>query len=308
MTESSAITAAEDSRVGGRYRLIEEIGSGGMGRVWLADDELLGRQVAVKEITAPPAELPDARTLREARAAARLDHPNVVRIFDVLWWSNRSWIVMEYVGPRSLHDRIRRDGPLPHREAARVGLLMLAALSSAHAAGILHRDVKPHNVLLGTGGRVVLTDFGLATDQPELTAETVAGSPYFMAPECLEAGRSGPAADLWSLGATLYDATEGRPPFARPTATRTLVALATEQPDPPRRTGPLTPVILDLLARDPAARPTAATLEPRLRRIAEGAVGVARTTTRVAPPPAVGNGWRGRATVPSPTSRNRFDH
>jgi serine/threonine protein kinase len=303
MTESSAAGAAGTGEVGdglvaGRYRLVEEIGSGGMGRVWLAQDELLGRRVAVKEITAPPASLPDIRTLREARAAARLDHPNVVRIFDVLWWSRRSWIVMEYVGPRSLHDAVRAKGPLAHREAARVGLLMLAALRAAHAAGVLHRDVKPQNVLLGPGGRVVLTDFGLATDQPEMTVEPVVGSPYFMAPERLESGRSGPAADLWSLGATLYDATEGRPPFARPTATRTLVALALEDPDPPHRPGPLTPVILELLTKDPAARPSATALEPRLRRIAEAAVGVARAASRITPPTTQGGGWRGRAAVP----------
>jgi serine/threonine protein kinase len=218
---------------------------------------------------------------------------------------------MEYVGPRSLHDAVRADGPLAHREAARIGLLMLAALRAAHSAGVLHRDVKPHNVLLGPDGRVVLTDFGLATEQPEMTAEPVIGSPYFMAPERLESGRSGPAADLWSLGATLYDATEGRPPFARPTATRALVALAFEDPDPPGRPGPLTSVILDLLTKNPAERPSAAALEPRLRRIADGVVGVARPASRIAPPPHLGNGWRGRAAVPDgppPTSRNKFDH
>ncbi len=313
MSESSVITSTgagheRDDRVGGRYRLTEQIGAGGMGRVWLADDELLGRRVAVKEILAPPTVLPDDRTVREARAAARLDHPNVVKIFDVVWWSGRSWIVMEYVGPRSLHAAIRADGPLPHREAAKVGLQMLAALRAAHQAGVLHRDVKPHNVLLGAGGRVVLTDFGLATERPELTVEPNVGSPYFMAPERVAGGRSGAAADLWSLGATLYDVTEGRPPFGRPTATGALLAVATEEPDPPRRPGPLTPIILDLLAKEPAARPSAAALEPRLRRIVQGAVGVARPSSRVEPPANVGGGWRGRAAVPPPpTSRNRFD-
>jgi serine/threonine protein kinase len=186
MTESSVISSTEtgrdrDDRVGGRYRLIEELGAGGMGQVWLADDELLGRRVAVKEILASPAELPDDRTVREARAAARLDHPNVVKVFDVVWWSGRSWIVMEYVGPRSLHTAIRADGPLPHREAAKIGLQMLIALRAAHSAGVLHRDVKPHNVLLGADGRVVLTDFGLATERPELTIEPNMGSPFFLA-------------------------------------------------------------------------------------------------------------------------------
>jgi serine/threonine protein kinase len=310
MTESSVISrtgsgAGEAGRVGDRYRLTEVIGTGGMGRVWLAEDELLGRRVAVKEITSPPAGLPDARTVREARAAARLDHPNVVKIFDVVWWSGRSWIVMEYAGPRSLHAVVRDEGPLPHREAARIGLQILAALRAAHATGVLHRDVKPHNVLIGTGGRVVLTDFGLATtDDPDDAAEPVMGSPYFMAPERLGTTPSGPAGDLWSLGATLYAATEGRPPFARDETTGSLLALATEPPDRPLRPGPLTPVILDLLAKDPAQRPSGAALEPRLRRVAEAVIGVARPSTRVAAPLGTG-GWRGRAAVP--TSRNRFD-
>ncbi|NMO55059.1 serine/threonine protein kinase [Actinoplanes sp. TBRC 11911] len=295
--------------VGDRYRLIEVIGAGGMGRVWLADDEVLGRRVAVKEITAPPADLPDGRTVAEARAAAMLDHPNVVRVFDVLWWSGRSWIVMEYAGPRSLHTAIEQDGPLSHRDAARAGLQMLAALRAAHAAGVMHRDVKPHNVLLADDGRVVLTDFGLATtDGPDVEVQEVMGSPYYLAPERLGPGRSGPAGDLWSLGATLYAATEGRPPFARKTLTASLVAIATEEPDPPRRPGPLTPVILDLLAKDPAARPDAADLERQLRRILIGAVGVARPAgCRVPAPRANLGGWRGRASVP-PTSRNRVDH
>jgi serine/threonine protein kinase len=300
--------------VAGRYRLLSKLGHGGMGTVWRAKDETVDREVAVKEPRLPD-HLPEReranafeRMRREARAAARLDHPNVVKIFDVVWWSGRSWIVMEYVGPRSLHTAIRADGPLPHREAAKIGLQMLIALRAAHSAGVLHRDVKPHNVLLGADGRVVLTDFGLATERPELTVEPNMGSPYFMAPERVAGGRSGAAADLWSLGATLYDVTEGRPPFGRPTATGALLAVATEEPDPPCRPGPLTPIIQDLLVKDPAARPSAAALEPRLRRIALGAVGVARPSSRVEAPANVGGGWRGRAAVPPPpTSRNRFD-
>jgi eukaryotic-like serine/threonine-protein kinase len=341
MTETSVMTeagsAARADRVVGRYRLIEVIGAGGMGRVWLAEDELLWRKVAVKEITAPASGLPDARTMGEARAAARLHHPNVVKIFDVVWWSGRSWIVMEHVESRSLHEAVEEDGPLAHREAARVGLQMLAALRAAHAAGVLHRDVKPHNVLLGTDGRVVLTDFGLAaTDGTDFAAETLVGSPYFIAPERLRRIPTGPEADLWSLGATLYAATEGRPPFARDSIPGALVAAASDEPDQPRRPGPLSSVILDLLAKDPAARPSAAGLEARLRRIAENAVGVARVSTLAAPPdgpshsaapdgpgrsappegpgtgsgpdagagnsPAPRGGWRGQARVPVPVA------
>jgi len=294
MTETSVMTAtgsdAHADRVIGRYRLIEVIGEGGMGRVWLAEDELLWRKVAVKEIAAPADGLPDDRTMGEARAAARLHHPNVVKIFDVVWWSGRSWIVMEYVESRSLHEVVAEDGPRTHREAARIGLQMLAALAAAHAAGVLHRDVKPHNVLIDPGGRVVLTDFGLAaTDGTDFAAEPLVGSPFFIAPERLQRVPTGPAADLWSLGATLYAATEGRPPFARDSIPGSLVAATSDEPDAPRRPGPLTPVILDMLAKDPAARPSAAGLETRLRRIAENTVGIARpAAARVPATPGFG--------------------
>ncbi|MET0415888.1 MAG: serine/threonine-protein kinase [Actinoplanes sp.] len=292
MTETKVLA----DRVGDRYRLIEVIGAGGMGRVWLAEDELLWRKVAVKEI-------PDG-TMAEARAAARLHHVNVVKIYDVVWWSGRSWIVMEHVESRSLHQAVRDDGPLPHREAALIGLQMLAALHAAHTAGVLHRDVKPHNVLLGPAGRVVLTDFGLAaTDGTELTGEPLMGSPGFIAPERLSPGRSGPEADLWSLGATLYAATEGRSPFDRASLPEALIAAVRDEPDEPRRPGPLTPVILGLLAKDPAARPTPADLEERLRQVTETAVGVVRPTSSVVPAPRGGDGWRGRAAVTAPAVR-----
>ena len=278
MSESSVADAGSgvhDNRVGGRYRLIEVIGAGGMGRVWLAEDELLRRPVAVKEIPVAPEELLDTqlRTMREARAAARLDHPGVVKVFDVVWHTDRSWIVMEYVKSRSLHEAVLSDGPLDHHQAARLGLQVLAALRAAHRGGVLHRDVKPHNVLLAEDGRIVLSDFGLAsTGDADGPGEPIMGSPYYVAPERLRAGGgSDTAADLWSLGATLYSATQGRPPFARESTADSLNAVLNDEPDKPLYPGPLTSVLLDLLSKDPARRPTAADLEPRLRRIATSA-------------------------------------
>jgi serine/threonine protein kinase len=284
--------------------LLEVLGVGGMGRVWLADDELLDRRVAVKEITTPTdvttTQLLDlqVRTMREARAAAKLDHPAVVTVFDVVWRPGHSWIVMEYVNSRSLHDAVRADGPMSHREAARIGLEVLGALRAAHAVGVLHRDVKPHNVLLAADGRVVLTDFGLATfEGAEHGTDPLMGSPHFIAPERLQPGDSGEAADLWSLGATLYAAVEGRSPFARRTTEASLAAVLTDPPDPPQHPGLLTPTIEALLTKDPAQRLSAAEAEARLRRAAdEPAVGV------VPRQPSIESKARGQVAMPAPAS------
>ncbi|WP_406104916.1 serine/threonine-protein kinase [Micromonospora globbae] len=264
--------------IAGRYRLVDLVGTGGMGRVWRARDELLHRDVAVKEIV-PPVWLGEAerddlrrRTLREARTAARLSHPNVVRIYDVVHDRDSPWIVMEYVESRSLQQILAVDGPLSPARTARIGLAVLAALRAAHTAGVLHRDVKPHNVLVATDGRVVLTDFGLATFTGGDAAMTgpgmILGSPHFVAPERARDGISDPRTDLWSLGATLYAAVEGQPPYARDSAMATLSALATDPPDPMRRAGPLRPVLTGLLQRDPWRRLTAVEAEPLLRRAA----------------------------------------
>jgi hypothetical protein len=285
MGGSTSAPSEAATTIGGRYRLLTVVGSGGMGRVWLATDELLGRRVAVKEIaTAPDLSESDGlaaqlRTMREARTAARLDHPNVVGVFDVVWSPGRSWIVMEYVSSRSLHDIVAQDGPLSHRDAAKVGLGVLAALRAAHAAGVLHRDVKPHNVLVADDGRVVLGDFGLATfagdEGTRAGAEPIMGSPHFVAPERVSIGAPvGEPADLWSLGATLYCVVEGRPPFARSGTTESLAALVTDLPDPPTRPGPLDPVIAALLVKDPARRMDARQAEEALHRIADRAIGV----------------------------------
>jgi tRNA A-37 threonylcarbamoyl transferase component Bud32 len=262
--------------VADRYRLREPVGSGGMGRVWLARDEVLDRDVAVKEFVPPEwmtveeqNRLRD-RTLREARSAGRLNHPHVVRVFDVVHEDDQPWIIMEYVPSRSLYQVITDDGPYSPGAAARIGLSVLDALTAAHRAGVLHRDVKPHNVLIGTDGRVVLTDFGLATfvDDGSVTGPgLVVGSPQYVSPERARDGASTVESDLWSFGATLYAAVEGRSPYARENAMATLMALATEEPDPTERAGLLEPVLMGLLRQDPAARLTAIEVERRLRMI-----------------------------------------
>ncbi|MFI7220306.1 serine/threonine-protein kinase [Micromonospora maritima] len=250
--------------IAGRYRLLELVGRGGMGQVWRARDDELHREVAVKQVV-PPNWLAEherdelrARTLREARTAARLSHPNVVRVYDVVRVQGDPWLIMEYVPSRSLQEIIESDGPLPPRRAAGIGLAVLAGLRAAHDAGVLHRDVKPANVLLARDGRVLLTDFGLAVFEGGDGAMTrpglVLGSPQYVAPERAAEGASSVEADLWSLGATLHAAVEGRSPYARSTAMATLAALASQPPDPAPHAGPLMPVLVGLLRRDPRNR------------------------------------------------------
>ncbi|MCM4082649.1 serine/threonine-protein kinase [Paractinoplanes hotanensis] len=268
--------------IAGRYRLGETLGVGGMGKVWQARDEVLQREVAIKEVLLP-ADLQASdrnavhrRTLREARAAARLGHPNVVQVFDVLDVDGRAWIVMAYVPSSSLQEVLRTAGPLDPRRAARVGLDLLAALRAAHAAGVDHRDVKPANVLLADDGRVLLTDFGIATiegDSQISSSDMLIGSPEYMSPERARDGTAGMASDLWSLGATLYAAVEGHSPFHRASALASLTALAADEPDPPRQAGPLEPVLKGLLRKNPAERINAAEAEHLLRKAASGAYG-----------------------------------
>jgi len=253
-------------RIGGRYRLTESVGQGGMGRVWRAHDEMLERPVAVKELYLEgPGTDADERTrreraLREARAGARIDHPGVVRVYDVAEEDDRLWIVMELIEAPSLERTVADHGPLGVRETARVGLALAQALHRVHAAGVLHRDVKPGNVLLGPGHRVVLTDFGIAAlqDTQALTMDgMLIGSPEYMPPERATGGDPGPASDWWSLGATLCTALTGHSPFNRPSLPATLLAVVYEEPELPAPDCPLTPLLRRLLAKDPALRPGA---------------------------------------------------
>jgi serine/threonine protein kinase len=263
--------------IDGRYRLGAVIGRGGMGVVWRARDELLGRDVAVKELVWP-GHLSEAekraacrRAAREAQVAARLNHRSVIRIFDIVQEDGCPWIVMEYLPYGSLRDLLIKKGRLTPTQAAAVGLQILAALRAAHAQGIVHRDVKPANILIGPD-RVVLTDFGIARAiaQSETTATGgLVGSPSYMAPERARGGQPGPAEDLWGLGASLYAAVEGHGPFDReggPLAS--LLAVVADEPAPAVHAGPLLgPVINGLLRKEPGKRLDAARAERMLRRV-----------------------------------------
>ncbi|MEU2348783.1 serine/threonine-protein kinase [Modestobacter sp. NPDC049651] len=265
--------------VGGRYDLVDELGRGGMGVVWLAHDRVLHREVALKEISYP-LHVTDAeravlreRTLREARAAAQLEHPHVAAIHDIVEEDGRPWLVMEHVRSRSLQRILEEDGPVAPAQAARIGLDVLSALEVAHAAGIVHRDVKPANVLITDDGDACLTDFGIATttEDSTLTAQgAVLGSPSYMAPERAHGEPATPAVDLWSLGATLYAAVEGRTPFGGDEPMAILLAVIEEEPARPTAAGPLTPVLDGLLRKDPATRMSAAEVRRELTVVAGG--------------------------------------
>ncbi|MEV7062283.1 serine/threonine-protein kinase [Streptomyces collinus] len=265
--------------VAGRYRLAESIGSGGMGRVWRAHDEVLHRSVAIKELTAAlyvsesEQAILLARTRAEARAAARINHSAVVTVHDVLEHDGRPWIVMELVEGRSLADAVKEEGRVEPREAARIGLWVLRALRAAHTAGVLHRDIKPGNVLLARDGRVLLTDFGIAQIEGDTTITRtgeVVGSVDYLAPERVRGHDPGPSSDLWALGATLYTAVEGRSPFRRTTPLTTMQAVVEEEAAEFRHAGPLAPVITALLRKDPGTRPDASEAEHLLAEAAEG--------------------------------------
>ncbi|MGW6532189.1 serine/threonine-protein kinase [Streptomyces venezuelae] len=247
----------------GRYRLGEVLGRGGMGTVWRAKDETLGRTVAVKELRFPSSIDEEekrrliTRTLREAKAIARIRNTSAVTVYDVVDEDDRPWIVMELVEGKSLAEAIREDGTLTPRRAAEVGLAVLDVLRSAHREGILHRDVKPSNVLIAEDGRVVLTDFGIAQVEgdPSITSTgMLVGAPSYISPERARGHKPGPAADLWSLGGLLYAAVEGVPPYDKGSAIATLTAVMTEDVEQPVNAGPLEKVIYGLLAKDPEQR------------------------------------------------------
>ncbi|MDF5756876.1 protein kinase [Spongiactinospora sp. TRM90649] len=265
--------------VGGRYRLLEAIGRGGMGTVWRAHDEVLGRDIAIKEITPPPDMVGQEReeflqrTFREARAAGRVSHPGVAAVYDVLEERGHPWIVMELVESKTLGAAIRERGALPVSEVAEIGTQVIAALRAAHQAGVLHRDVKPDNVLLTPDGRAVLTDFGIATmedDSPMTRTGILVGTPAFIAPERAAGGGAVRASDMWSLGVTLYLAVEGRSPFHRGHPLATLGAVMHDEPAPVSRAGALAPLIAALLRKDPGTRPSPDETAGVLQAVADG--------------------------------------
>ena len=302
--------------IDGRYRLEDPIGRGAMGIVWRGHDELLARAVAVKEVQitgqAAPADAEEIyqRTLREARTAARLKHPSVVTVYDVVEESGSPWIVMELIEGRSLDRLLAENGPIPPAQAAVLGASLARALETAHAAGVLHRDIKPANVLVTGEGRVVLTDFGIAkfTADPSVTQTgLVVGTPGYTAPERVHGGPASPASDLWALGATLFAAVEGHGPFDRDGGALAVAAgVATEDPPDARSAGPLAPVIGALLSKDPALRPDAGQVVRQLTRAtadppggaAEGGDPVYWQPVTMPPPPAGGTGGVSAACPP----------
>ncbi|MEU4210117.1 serine/threonine-protein kinase [Streptomyces sp. NPDC026206] len=263
MSEAEQTQGTTGRLLAGRYRLGDVLGRGGMGTVHRATDETLGRVVAVKELRFPANIDEDekrrliTRTLREAKAIARIRSAGAVTVYDVVQEDDRPWIVMELIEGRSLADVIREDGPLKWRRAAEVGLAVLDVLGAAHRQGILHRDVKPSNVLIADDGRVVLTDFGIAQVEgdPSVTSTgMLVGAPSYISPERARGQKPGPPADLWSLGGLLYAAVEGAPPYDKGSAIATLTAVMTEPLGPPRNAGPLEGVMYGLLAKDPQKR------------------------------------------------------
>jgi serine/threonine protein kinase len=265
--------------VAGRYGLRSLLGRGGMGMVWLAEDELLYRPVALKQIIPNDGVPEESRkaallcALGEARAAARVHHDGAVAIYDLVKEDGRPWIVMELLSGRSLAQTLNADGPLSIEQVTRVGLRLLDVLQATHRAGIVHRDVKPGNVHLCHGGRVVLTDFGIACaaqDDTSVAEYTFAGSPAYAPPERYRGETPKPASDLFSLGATLFTAVEGRPPFDRGDLLATLTAVAEDAPAPFLRAGRLRPVIEGLLAKDPQRRLNADQARAALRAIQRG--------------------------------------
>ncbi|EME63008.1 serine/threonine-protein kinase [Amycolatopsis decaplanina] len=247
--------------IAGRYALLGELGRGGMGIVWRAQDQVIGRQVAIKELKFPnapeDASVLTERMLREVRSAGRLNDPAVVTVYDVVTENGATYIVMELVEAPTLADLVRDRGPMPAQQIALVGERVLSALRAAHAAGIVHRDVKPANIMVAPDGRVKLTDFGIAhaADDPRLTTSgMIVGSPAFMAPERVEGRDAMPESDLWSLGTTLFFAAEGIVAFERSTTAATLHAIMTEAPYLTRVQGPLAAAILGLLVTKPEAR------------------------------------------------------
>ncbi|MEY9962366.1 serine/threonine protein kinase [Streptacidiphilus sp. MAP12-16] len=301
---ATSADVAAPRMLAGRYLLGDRLGRGGMGTVWRAQDQMLDREVAVKELSVGHLAEEDllivqSRMKQEARAAARIKHPGVITIHDVLEQDGKPWIVMELIDGRSLAELVEQEGTLNPREAAGIGAQVLAALHRGHQVGVIHRDVKPANVLLERGtGRVVLTDFGIATyegDSALTRTGDLIGSPDYLAPERVHGSRPGPESDLWGLGATLYAAVEGQSPFRRESPLTTLAAVVTDPLPEPRNAGALAPVLRALMEKAAAERPSAPEAIRMLERVAAG------DTTSISAPPSP---LRSPTTVVPPADRN----
>src|SRR5215213_8153016 len=268
--------------IGDRYRLQHVVGSGGMGVVWQAWDERLERRVALKQlarqsgVSAREAELANKRAMREARITARLSHPHAVPVFDVVEQEGQLWLIMQFIPSITLAAVLEEAGPLEPGEAAQVGAEVASALTAAHAVGIVHRDVKPRNILIAEDGKALISDFGIAHALGDATLTTrgmIHGTPAYLAPEVARGGEADFASDVFSLGATLYSAMEGTPPFGTDDNSMALLhRVASGQFPPPQHSGVVTPVILEMLSTDPEARPSMRTVADRLRGWQRGLV------------------------------------
>jgi eukaryotic-like serine/threonine-protein kinase len=281
----------DDRVVAGRYRLGARLGSGAMGIVWQAHDDRLHRTVAVKQLLLQPG-LTDAqadeahrRSLREGRIAARLSHPNAITVYDVAEHDGQPWLIMEYLPSRSLATVIAEQGALPPEEVARIGTQVAAALMAAHAAGIVHRDVKPANVLLGDDGTVKITDFGISRAVGDVTVTAtgmLAGTPAYLAPEVAKGQEPTASSDVFSLGSTMYTAVEGHSPFGLGENTLALLyAVAAGKVTPPRQAGPLTALLMRLLRADPVDRPTMIEARDGLAAVAAGRTAQVSAATEI---------------------------
>ncbi|MEU0884571.1 serine/threonine-protein kinase [Lentzea sp. NPDC005914] len=302
MTAQRGATVTDDGRlVAGRYRLSQRIGSGAMGVVWTAHDERLHRTVAVKQLLLQPglaeADTDEAkrRAMREGRIAARLQHPHAVAVYDVAEDDSQPWLIMEYLPSKSLSAVLSERGTLPPRDVASIGMQVASALAAAHNAGIVHRDIKPGNILLGDDGTVKITDFGISRATGDVTVTAtgmLAGTPAYLAPEVAKGYDPGSPSDVFSLGSTLYAAIEGTPPFGLSENTIALLhKVASGKVDPPRNAGPMTALLMRLLRAEPEDRPTMAEARDALAAVANGQAAAAFTPAVVAPthPPS----WRG---------------
>ncbi|MEV0069502.1 MULTISPECIES: serine/threonine-protein kinase [unclassified Amycolatopsis] len=309
----------ESRQIAGRYQLVELIGSGAMGMVWRGEDKILGRVVAVKELLMPMNQGEEkvaeakSRAMREARIAARLQHPNAISVFNVVEYEDRPWLIMEYLPSRSLSAKLHDDGPLTVDEVIPIAVQLAGVLTAAHRAGIVHRDVKPGNVLLGEDGTVKVTDFGISRAVGDVTLTAtgeISGTPAFLAPEVARGEEAMFASDVFALGATLYMAVEGAPPFGTAdNAIALLYRVSSGSITPPKQAGKLEPLLLKLLELKPEDRPSMAEVLTELRELDGGVTPVASVPIPLtvpapipaAPAPAVAP----TTPAPAPVDRRR---